>query len=48
MSGCCLLWCFVQIVLSSDEEAFGGWKNVTKSADVTFEANKVCVSCVCV
>jgi hypothetical protein len=31
----------LQVVLSSDEEAFGGWKNVTKASDVTFEANKV-------
>lgn len=30
----CLL---VQIVLSSDEEVFGGWKNVSKEYDVDYQ-----------
>ncbi len=28
-----------KVVLSSDEEVFGGYKNVTKNNDVTFVAN---------
>ncbi|GFH32548.1 starch branching enzyme, partial [Haematococcus lacustris] len=29
-----------KIVLSSDEEVFGGWKNVTKESDVSFSGDK--------
>ena len=28
----------LQVVLSSDEQTFGGWRNVTKDTDVTFAA----------
>ena len=28
-----------QVVLSSDEEVFGGYRNVTKDSDVTFTAS---------
>ena len=27
----------LQVVLSSDEEVFGGWKNVTKDSNVEFQ-----------
>ena len=30
----------VQIVLSSDEEVFGGWKNVSKEYDVDYQTQE--------
>ena len=32
----CAPACTPQVVLSSDEEVFGGYRNVTKDSDVTF------------
>lgn len=35
-----VLYVCLQVVLSSDEEAFGGFRNITKDSDVTFYADQ--------